>query len=203
MNKKFYISVLALLFFVSAFAQNDENSLLKKVQDKYNSISSFSTDFTQSSGGNKKISGKFFFKKDNNIRLDTKAATIISNGSTNWNYNKKQNKVIISDYDESDASGFSFNKIIYDYPSKSNVEQTSENGDNVLIIIPKNGSGLNFSQAKLWINNFDLIKKIEIKENNNSLMTIELSNYKTNQDLADSRFSFIPPEGTKVIDLRQ
>jgi chaperone LolA len=203
MKKMFYLSVLALIFFASAVAQNDGNNLLKKVQDKYNSISSFSTDFSQFLGGNKKISGKFYFKKDNNIRLETKSSTIVSNGSTNWNYNKKQNKVIISDYDDSDASGFSFNKIIYDYPSKSNIEQTNENGDNVLVIKPKNGSGLNFSRAKLWINNSNLINKIEVEEKNNSSMTIELSNYNINQDSADSRFSFTPPEGSKVIDLRQ
>ena len=177
--------------------------LLENIQDKYNSISSFTADFSQYFGNNKRNSGKFFFKKNNNIRLDTKSSTIVSNGSTNWNYNKKQNKVIISNYDDSDASMFSFDKIINDFPAKSIVNQSNENGNKVLIITPKNGSDLNFNQAKLWINNDNLIKKIEIKEKNNSLMTIDLSNYMLNQDLADSQFSFSPPEGTKVIDLRQ
>ena len=203
MKKIFYLSTLVLIFFTNILAQNDSNSLLEKIQDKYKSISSFTADFSQYFGNNKKNSGKFFFKKDNNIRLDTKSSTIVSNGSTNWNYNKKQNKVIISDYDDSDASMFSFDKIIYDFPSKSNVNQSNENGNKILIFTPKNESDLNFNQAKLWINNDNLIKKIEIKEKNNSLMTIDLSNYLLNQDLADSQFSFSPPEGTKVIDLRQ
>ena len=203
MRKIFYLSTLILILFTCIFPQNNSNELLEKIQDKYKSISSFTADFSQYFGNNKRNSGKFFFKKDNNIRLDTKSSTIVSNGSTNWNYNKKQNKVIISNYDDSDASMISFDKIIYDFPSKSNVNQSIENGNKVLIITPKEGSNLNFNQAKLWINNDNLIKKIEIKEKNNSLMTIDLSNYKLNQDLAESQFSFTPPEGTKVIDLRQ
>ena len=202
MKKIFFFIFIFLIFFVNSKAQSSENSLLKKVQDKYSSINSFSADFKQYSG-DKKISGKFFYKKGNNIRIETKTSIIVSNGTTNWNYNKKQNKVIISSYDDSNASMFSFNKIIYDFPSESDVEQTIENGDDIVIITPKAGSDLNFNKVKLWISNNNLVKKIGIKGNDNSLLTIELSNYKINQNLADSQFSFTPPEGSKVIDLRQ
>ncbi len=202
MKKLFYLNLLVLICFVGIIAQNRENNLLKKVQDKYKTISSFSTNFIQYSGSGKNISGKFYYKKTNNIRLETNASIIVSNGSTNWNYIKNQNKVIISKYDDSDVSMFSFNKIISDFPSKSNVEQSTEKGNNILVIIPKEDSDLNFNQVKLWINDDDLVKKIEIKEKNNSLLSIELSNYKINQNLPDSQFSFTTPEGSKVIDLR-
>ena len=202
MKKLFYLNLLVLIFFTNILAQNNDNSLLKKVQDKYKTITSFSTNFIQYSVNGKKISGKFIYKKENNIRVETTNSIIVSNGSTNWNYIKNQNKVIISKYDDSDASMFSFNKIISDYPSKSDVEQTTENGSNVLVIIPKEGSGLNFNRVKLWINSNDLVKKIEIKGNTNSIVNIELTNYRINQNLAGSQFSFTPPEGSKVIDLR-
>jgi outer membrane lipoprotein carrier protein len=97
---------------------------------------------------------------------------------------------------------FSFNKIIYEFPSKSSIEQTTEKGSNILVIIPKENPDLNFNQVKLWINDNDLVKRIEIKEKNNSLLNIALSNYKLDQNLPDSQFSFTPPEGSKVIDLR-
>jgi outer membrane lipoprotein carrier protein len=201
MKKIFYLNLLVLLCFASVIAQNSGNELLKRVQDKYKSISSFSTDFTQYYANGKKISGKFYYKKNNNIRFETKNSTIVSNGSINWNYIKNQNKVIISKYDDSDVSMFSFNKIISGFSAKSNV-QTTEKGSNVLVIIPKEDSDLNFNQVKLWINDNDLVKKIEIKEMNNSVLNIELSDYKLNQNLSDSQFSFTPPEGSKVIDLR-
>ena len=198
--KKIFPVVIILLVFPFVFAQNG-NLLLKRIQDKYSSILSFSADFTQYSQNSKKLTGKLFYKKENNLRIETGSSTIVSNGSTNWNYNRKQNKVIITSYDDSDPSMFSFNKIIFDFPSGSKVE-TDGNDNNVLILTPDENSDLNFAQVKLWINNDDLVKKIEITGKDNSQITIELSNYKMNQNLSDSQFSFTPPEGSRVIDLR-
>ncbi|MFZ0452802.1 MAG: outer-membrane lipoprotein carrier protein LolA [Ignavibacteriaceae bacterium] len=199
--KKIYPGIFIILFFFPFISAQNGNLLLKKIQDKYSSISSFSADFIQYSPNSKKLYGKFFYKKENNIKIETGSSTIVSNGSTNWNYNKKQNKVIITGYDDSDASMFSFNKMIFDFPSRSKVE-TDENDNNVLMLIPDENSDLNFAQAKFWINRDDLIKKIEITGKDNSHITIELSNYKLNQIFSDSQFSFTPPEGSKVIDLR-
>jgi outer membrane lipoprotein carrier protein len=199
--KSIFLGILTILF-ISPFASaNNGDVLLKKVQDKYSSILSFSADFMQYSPNNKKITGKFYYKKENNIKIETGNSTIISNGSTNWNYNKKQNKVIITGYDDSDASMFSFKKMIFDFPSSSKVK-TDGNDSNVLMLIPDENSDLNFAQAKLWINNDNLIKKIEITGKNDSQIIIELSNYKLNQNFSDSQFSFTPPEGSRVIDLR-
>lgn len=200
--KKLFLGLFTVLVFVSsAFAQS-ENNLLKKVQNKYSSISSFSANFIQYSGKSKKITGKFLYKKEDKVKIETVASTIVSNGSTNWNYNKKQNKVIITNYDDSDASIFSFNKIIFDFPSKSKVGQTKDNDDEVLTLTTNKNSDLNFIQAKLWVNDNDLITKIEIIEENNLRITIELSNYNLNQNLTDSQFSFTPPEGSRILDLR-
>ena len=198
---KIIILGIFTILFISPFASAQNGDiLLKKVQDKYSSILSFSADFIQYSPNSKKIIGKFYFKKENNIKIETGTATIVSNGLTNWNYNKKQNKVIITNYDDSDVSMFSFNRMIFDFPSSSKIETDGNN--NVLILIPNENSNLNFAQAKLWINNDNLIKKIEIAGKNNSRIIIELSDYKLNQNFPDSQFSFSLPEGSRVIDLR-
>jgi chaperone LolA len=199
--KNIILELFIILFFVPFVSAQNNNLLLKKVQDKYSTISSFSADFIQYAPNSKKISGKFYYKKENNIKIETGSSTIVSNGLTNWNYNKKQNKVIISAYDDSDASMFSFNKLIFDFPSKSKVE-TDGNENNVLILTPDENSELNFAQARIWVSNNHLIKKIEITGKNNSHIIIELSNYKLNQNFSDSQFSFIPPEGSRIIDLR-
>jgi len=201
MKRVFPVVFTILISFTFAAAQ-EGNSLLKKVQDRYSSISSFTANFTQYSINNNKVTGKFYYKKEDNVKIETGTSTIVSNGSTNWNYNRKQNKVIITNYDDSDASMFSFNKMIFDFPSQSKVEQKKENDNNILILTPDETSDLNFAQAELWISNNDLITKIEITGNNNTHITIELSDYKLNQNLTDSQFSFTPPEGSRVIDLR-
>jgi len=199
--KNIILEVFVILFFFPFVSAQNNNLLLKKVQDKYSTISSFSADFIQYAPNSKKISGKLYYKKENNIKIETGSSTIVSNGSTNWNYNKKQNKVIISAYDDSDASMFSFSKLIFDFPSKSKVE-TDGNENNVLILTPDENSELNFAQARIWVSKNDLINKIEITGMNNSHIIIELSNYKLNQNFSDSQFSFIPPEGSRIIDLR-
>jgi outer membrane lipoprotein-sorting protein len=52
------------------------------------------------------------------------------------------------------------------------------------------------------INKDNLVEKIIIERTASGEMSIELSNYKLNQDLPDTRFSFTPPEGSTIIDLR-
>ncbi len=199
--KSIFLRIFIILFFFPFVSAQNGNVLLKKIQDKYSSISSFSANFTQYSPNSKKITGKFYYKKEDNVKIETGTSTIVSNGSINWNYNKKQNKVIITKYDDSGTSMFSFNKMIFDFPSRSKVE-TEGNDNNILILLPNESSDLNFAQTKLWINSENLIEKIEITGKNNLSITVELSNYKLNQNFSDSQFSFTPPEGSRIIDLR-
>lgn len=200
--KRIFLVFAILIFTVSVAAQENGQDLLKNLQDKYSGDSGFSADFVQYVNSSRKMKGKIYYKPENNIRLETNSAIIVSNGETNWNYNKKQNKVIISEYDESDASVLSFNNVLFDYPSKSTIEIIEKNDEEILVITPKNKQELNFSEAELWISKNDLINKLEIKDLNNTEIVIELSNYSFNRDLTDSEFSFAPPEGSKVIDLR-
>jgi outer membrane lipoprotein-sorting protein len=186
------------------FAKTDDkgSDLLNEVQEKYKNISDLSADFKKITNGKLDFSGKFFYKQRNKIRFELKNLIIVSDGNTNWNYNKKENKVIITQYDDTDPSALSLEKVLYDYPSKCTATSEIEKGENVLVLIPKNNSGLKFNKVKLWINDDYLINKVLIEDPNSGLIEFELTNYKTNQDIDNSMFSLIPPEGSKVIDLR-
>jgi outer membrane lipoprotein-sorting protein len=48
----------------------------------------------------------------------------------------------------------------------------------------------------------NLIDKVVISNPATGTMEVSFSNYKLNQNLSDSKFSFTPPEGTTVVDLR-
>lgn len=195
------LSFIFIISFVSALPA--QNSLLTALQNKFNSLSNFSADFVQKIENKTNLSGKIFFKKENKIRLETKNSIIISDGKTNWNYNLNQDKVIISDYDESDPSVFSLNKIIYDYPKECEISESTDSESKILIFVPKENSTLNFDSAKIFLNAQNLIEKVEIMGlSNNGLIKINFSNYKLDQNLPDSKFSFNPPEGSSVLDLR-
>jgi outer membrane lipoprotein carrier protein len=198
--KKSVLLVLFIFLCTIGFGQDSTNNLLKSVQSKYNSIKSFTVNFTKSSGSKEDFSGKLFLKKENKLRIELKNNTIITDGETFWNYNKKENKVIINNYDESEPSELSLNSFINNYPAKSNVSSGEEGNLNTLTFIPKT-SDLNFNSAKLYINKDNLVEKVVVKSTSGN-STISLSGYKLNEDIPDSEFIFSPPKGMKVIDLR-
>ena len=198
--KRSVLLMLWMFLCVSVFGQDNTNELLNAVQSKYNSINTLTADFSKSSGSKEDFSGKIYLKKENKLRIELKNNTIITDGETFWNYNKKENKVIINNYDESEPSELSLNNFIQVYPSKSNVSSGEEGNYKILRLVPKTAE-LNFSSAKLYINKDDLVEKVII-DSNSGKSTITLSGYKLNQDIPDSEFTYSPPKGIKVIDLR-
>lgn len=196
MIKKILLSLI--LFSFTAFAQNGEE-LLKNVQNKYKSIKDLIADIQQTSSGN--LSGKIAYKQGDLFRVELKNMTIISNGSTIWNFNKKDNKVIISNVDKTNPSTFSLNTFLDDYPGKTNVAIEKSGDKNILTLTPKNNQSLNFNRIVLTVNKENLVEKI-IVDKASGTSTFTLSNYKVNQNLDDAKFNFIPPKGSNIVDLR-
>jgi len=197
-------SILLTIIFVfaaKAYSQNTTDKVIKDLQSKFDTIKDLSVEFTQSADGKTKLTGMLSIKKENKLRIDTKNIIIISDGKTSWSYNIKENKVIISSYDDNDPSVFSINKLVYDLPSESNIELSKDNGQNVLNLTP-NSYKYSFDNVKLWLSEDNLINKLEINDATMGKVEVKFSNYKINQNLADSNFSFTPPEGSRIIDIR-
>lgn len=197
---KFIISLITLFFATTTFSQNAE-AVLKSLQNKFNSINSLSVNVTQKANSKSALTGKMYFKKENNIRVEFPNQLIISDGKTSWNYNKKDKKVIISDYDDTGSGLLSINYLVYQYPSECNLSLSSEGGKQVLILTPKSKRN-NFGEVKLFINKDDLIDKIITSNQGAGSIEILFSNYSLNPSISDSQFSFTPPEGTSIVDLR-
>jgi len=127
--------------------------------------------------------------------------TIIADGTTSWNYNKKDKKVIISNYDENGAGLLSINYLVYDYPKDCDLSLSSEGSKTVLILKPKSKKN-SLGEVKLVISKDNLIEKTFITNQSAGTMEVNFSNYKLNQNLSDSKFTFTAPEGTTVVDVR-
>ncbi len=199
-----YLSAVALIlicFTTVSSAQGKAGEQLKALQAKFNSLSDISADFVQYTNGKENISGKFSYKKEGKLRLELKNILVVTDGKTNWSYNKKENKVVISDYDPSDPSVLSLNRFINDYPSGCSVSAGVEKGSRFLTLIPKTEKH-KFKSVKMFINEKDLVDKLIIEDMNGNFITINFSDIKTNSGLSNSKFTFNPPKGSKVIDLR-
>ena len=197
---KILISFLVLFCSTVGFTQNAE-SVLKSLQNKFDSITDLSTDVAQKSNGKTSLSGKMFFKKENNLRIEFGNQTIVADGKTSWNYSKKDKKVIISDYDEAGSGLLSINYLVYQYPSECDLSLSSDGSKQILNLKPKSKKN-NLGEVKLYITNENLIDRAVISNPATGTIEVSFSNYKLNQNLSDSKFSFIAPEGTTVVDLR-
>ena len=176
--------------------------LLKNLQDKFDKVKNLSADFKQSTNGKALLTGKFFFKKEDKLRIEFKNSILVSDGTTNWSYNQKEHKVIISKNDGNNASPFSLQKVVFDYPKECMVASEMDNGTKLLVLTPNGDSSIGYSLIKIWMSNENLINRIVLKDKADNLIQIDFSKYKVNQKISESKFNFTPPEGSKVIDLR-
>ena len=203
MNKLINVLILLLILTASACGQNSGKDLLSVVQNKYKSLKDLTADFKQSLNEKSNLLGKIQYAKGNKLRVELKNSTIISDGTTLWNYNKSQKKVVISRVSPDDPSFFSPDKFLFGYPSKSVVSMEKEEGQEILVLIPMTESNLDFKKAKIWVNHDNLMTRILVENLSGAFMDFHLSDYKLNQSLPDSKFTFSPPEGTNIIDLRK
>ncbi len=189
---------LVIFLFSSFYGFSQESKILNDVQEKFNSVSAMSADFVQSANGKSSVTGKVFYGKGDKFRVELKNNIIVCDGETFWNYNKKENKVIVNNYDADDPSSFSIKTILNDYPQKCTIEEK----EGAVILTPKKDSGLNFTKAEIWVNDQNLVQKVLLEDPSKGNIEVSLSNYNLNQKVSENKFKYNPPEGSKVIDLR-
>lgn len=194
----FFISVL---FLSNSLGQANPQELLKNIQDKFNSINDLSADLAQSVNGKINLKGKVFYKKENHLRFEFENNVIVSDGETSWNYSKKQNKVIISDYDSEGNKILSIRQLIYEYPEDCKLSMSEVDGIKTLELIPQDDT-FTFNSIKLFVDSENLIIKVLIDDPATGNIQVNLSDIQINKGLADSYFQFSPPEGSQIIDLR-
>ena len=103
MNKTFKINktniiVFSLLIFLCCgkliTAQSDPGEFMQVIQERFNTLTDLSANFTQSINGSANLTGKVYYKKEDKIRFELTNILIVSDGETNWNYNKKRTKLL-------------------------------------------------------------------------------------------------------------
>jgi len=133
--------------------------------------------------------------------LEITNQVIINDGKTFWNYNKRQNKVIIDNFTENNDNLFSINYLLNELPLKSNISLELDGNFKKLILKPKDNS-IPYNLIEIWVQSDKLVHKVNAFDNTGTSYTIIFKNYKINQNLKSDLFSFKISEGIKVIDLR-
>lgn len=211
---KIILSKLLILavFLVNShvFAQDDitAQEVIQNVQSAYKDITDAKASFSQtvkfSKSKAQSSSGTLYIKKENKYRIETGSQTIVTDGSTSWSYTPSKKQVVIDYYKET-GNTFSPNKYLFQYPENfySDLTGTEKlNGKDVYVLSLKPRESGYVKSAKLWVGKDDwIIKKIYILTDESS-STYSIKNIQTNIGVANSKFTFSPPEGTEVIDMR-
>ncbi len=205
---------LVLLFFLSvaqnANSQESTAGVYDKVLSKYSGVKSVTFSFVSKEQPGYK--GTVKAKTGNKYIITTGGRSITCSGKTIWNYTKKDNKVVISNYEEAENDELSLEKIFFDfleqYKAISITKSISSGGPPAwdLVLEPKKKAtkvgSMSLSKVVIRIdrNNYSLLS---ITINDNGVMqTWGLSRIKLNKEYNDSVFNFPIPEGASVVDLR-
>ena len=201
-------SAVILLFICTSINAQDSQEIIQKVQSTYENINDAKAVFTQtvkSSGGKaNSSSGTIYIKKTNMYRIEAGSQIIITDGQTSWSYSSKKKQVIVDNYKD-DGNTFSPNKFLFNYPENfySDLEgEENVGGVDCFVIKLSPRSGGSVKSAKIWIDKNDfLIRKVNIVTSESS-STYSLKDITLDSGMNSSKFSFSPPQGVEVIDLR-
>ncbi len=200
------MKLFLMILFATTLNAQTADEVIQKIQTKFSTVEDITAKFTQKiiSALDETpitLTGKFYFKKENNLRIEVENSVIVSNGITVWNDNQTMNKVIISNY-EGDYTSFSLTEIINSYPGLCEKEIVSNASGVAVIKLTPIDNQLDFKTALISVNKNDFIEKVQISDYNNMKFIFELDSIKLNTKLSRQLFNFKPSEGVEVIDLR-
>lgn len=194
---------------LSARAQTADQ-LLDALERTYNQHTGLRADFTQTmssaySDFSESFSGTLLLK-GNRYRVETERQTLVTDGDITWIYNADENQVLINQNSDSDDA-LSVDHLFSGYAARfdvSRVDAESVGGrrHHVLHLNPKDPASF-FAAVTVWMRADDnVISRIRIVDQNETTMLFDLNNVDLNARVDEQAFTFSPPQGVEVIDLR-
>lgn len=211
------ISLLTHLMLVAIFlsigdqaSAQSADAVFERLKEKYASIESLRAEFSQTMKSSymdeEATSQGILVIQGDRYRVETEGQTLVTDGSITWVYMPSQNQVLINDYHD-DEQSFSISEFLFGYDENyhaSDVTTTTIGGQRhfVLSLTPKRDDAF-FTEATLALRDRDnIITQLQVVDVNGTTMVFNLDNIQLNPPLPDNEFSFTPPQGTEVIDLR-
>lgn len=216
MNTRYFsvvllFAALTVLSFGHTTAQaQDAATIAKRLQDKYNTVQSLRAEFTQTmtsafSDDAATSSGVLVVSGDK-YRVETATQTLVTDGVTTSIYLPEENQVLLNDFIQ-DETSFSPSEFLLNYDDHFTVTEaetvTLDRAKHIKFSLsPKNKDSF-FQEATIWMRDRDdIITRLELLDVNETRMTFVLKNVQLNPTLDDKAFTFTPPKGAEIVDLR-
>jgi outer membrane lipoprotein-sorting protein len=203
------VSVL-LIPAIGLYSQIESSAVFDNVLKKYSGVKSVSFSFTSTEQPG--LKGKIKAKLGNKYIITTGDRTITCNGKSIWNFTKKDNKVVLSSYEEAESDELSIEKVFFNFLQQYKAVSVAKNTSSVgppayeIVLEPKNKptkfSSMSLSRVIIKVDRKDYsLLSITISDNG-ALQTWSVKSIKLNQEMKDEAFNFEVPEGASVVDLR-
>ncbi len=205
------VLILCLLLPALLSAAN-VNKILKEMQKTYRSAQKISIDFKEVArfeltGTQSEVSGTLLMEGKTRFRLETEDQVLVNDGKTLWRYNKIDNQVLI-DYAKTEQQDVLLNDLLYNLQEHYYGELIQEYKDKkpkryLIKLVPKPSEQSFIKSIKFWVKDKSWeIERVIYTDYNNNETELQIEKIDFNPPISDNTFTFVPPDGTQVVDLR-
>ncbi|MBI2619154.1 MAG: outer membrane lipoprotein chaperone LolA [Ignavibacteriales bacterium] len=207
------VCVIVLSLSVPVFAQQAPSlsDVTGGMQQRFEMIDNLIAEFSQQvkfgfSKIEQEFQGTLTMKKPNRYRVESEHQTLVTDGSTVWAYSPVNKQVVIDRYKENQNS-ITPDKFLLNLPESYYATVLGTEGEQqktmvVLKLVPRDDRSF-VKSVKLWVEDGTwVVRRILIQDVNESETTYSIHSLTLNTNVKDTQFSFSPPPGTEVVDLR-
>ena len=209
MRRATVLVILGVFLPFSVLAQSNGISLTE-VQTAYDTLDGLRASFTQRissdfAGDATQIEGTVLLS-GNKYRVETPNQTVVTDGQTTWVYTPADSQVVVN-HAEKDASTVTPKTFLTASARRYRTEQstttTRQNAPHAKLTVTATDSTARFKDATLWVRHSDrVVTRMRATDRNGATLDLRLRDLVINPSLTDNPFTFTPPEGIEVIDLR-
>ncbi len=204
-----FVSLLALSG--ARAADDPAKEMLDKIRDRYESIDDGEIRFTQKvkypmARIEQEVTGTLQFKKEHKYRVEYEGQTIVTDGETVWSYSRSTNQVLVDKFQINERT-LTPERILGGAPDEyaPTLVGNEKMGKLDMVVLkltpPDRKSAV--KSMKIWVQDGEwLVRRVEMLDIHGKQTTYQVHSFKTNSGVADSEFTFQPPDGVEVVDLR-
>jgi len=206
---RLFVAMCVLAIGHSVAHAQSADAVVDRLQAKYESIDGLEATFTQTMSSEyldapETASGKVILS-GKRVRIETSRQTFVSDGLVTWLYDARTDEVLINDYIEEEM--FPVREFLFDYEQTYDVvsvEEAVDRGSDVQVVRLRARDGTTpYRDLTISVRDRDdVISRIELVDVNETRMVFELEDVVLNPTITSETFTFSPPAGSEVIDLR-
>lgn len=195
----------------------DGSEVIRRLQERFADMKSLSARFERKhywklADQTRETRGRLYVQKPDRFRFETPVQTVVTDGKTAWNYSSVNEQVLMSSY-KTVRDDRSYEKLLFDlillggysdrfvprYVGEVRVDRKTCH----LVELIARQEESHIPYIRLWVDRkVWLVRQVEYRNINDDVTTHMLSDLKVDKNIREETFTFQPPEGVEVVDLR-